>query len=65
MKQDTRSTSGSQSPLEERRHPATNAQIHDLLQSWLTEDAEEHRETWELLKRALDEDRPSARKLFP
>jgi hypothetical protein len=28
-----------------------------LLQSWCDEDAEEQRETWEFLKRALDEDR--------
>ena len=26
---------------------------------------EEHRETWEYLKKALDEDRPTGRKLFP
>ncbi len=39
-----------------------------LLESWLTgdeEDAREQRETFEYLKRALDEDRLSDRKLFP
>jgi hypothetical protein len=29
------------------------------------EEVMEQRETWEYLKRALDEDRPSYRKLFP
>jgi excisionase family DNA binding protein len=38
----------------------------ELLRKWRTEgDAEEQRETWEYLKRVLDEDRPSYRKLFP
>ncbi|HXM51571.1 MAG TPA: hypothetical protein VN956_27265 [Pyrinomonadaceae bacterium] len=39
-----------------------------LLQSWDVEESskrEEQRETWEYLKRALDEDRLSDRKLFP
>jgi hypothetical protein len=37
----------------------------ELLRSWQEGDAEEQRETWEFLKVALDEDRPSCRKLFP
>jgi excisionase family DNA binding protein len=38
----------------------------ELLDSWLVEgDEEEQRETWEYLKKALDEDRLSNRKLFP
>ena len=36
-----------------------------LLRSWQHGDAEEQRDTWEFLKKALDEDRPSYRKLFP
>jgi hypothetical protein len=36
-----------------------------LLRSWQEGDAEEQRETWEFLRAALDEDRPSPRKLFP
>lgn len=37
-----------------------------LIQSWIDEgDAEEQRETGDYLVRVLDEDRPSARKLFP
>lgn len=37
-----------------------------LLQSWIdADDAEEQQETGDFLIRALDEDRPSERKLFP
>ena len=36
-----------------------------LLQSWSSDETQEQRETWELLKKALDEDRLSDRKLFP
>lgn len=37
-----------------------------LVQSWIDEgDEDEQKETWEYLVRVLDEDRPSARKLFP
>ena len=52
-----------------RRQREKNQAAIDLLDSWLNEtDPEvirEQRETWELLKRALDEARPSYRKLFP
>ncbi len=40
-------------------------QFGALLQSWLEEDQEEQRATFEYLVRSLDEDRPSQRKLFP
>ena len=47
-------------PSEHRKKIAT------LLQSWIDEgDVQEQRETGEYLARVLDEDRPSARKLFP
>jgi hypothetical protein len=36
-----------------------------LLRSWYDEDADEQKNTWELLKVALDQDRLSERKLFP
>lgn len=39
-----------------------------LLESWrecTEEEAQEQRETWEYLKKVLDEDRSSYRKLFP
>ena len=42
--------------------------VIDLLDSWCNvseEEAEEQRETWEYLKKALDEDRLSYGKLFP
>ena len=35
-----------------------------LLQSWYAEDPNEHRESWEALKHALEEDRLSDRELF-
>jgi hypothetical protein len=37
----------------------------EMLREWDQEDPEEQRETWEFLKRALDEDRPGQRPLFP
>lgn len=37
----------------------------EMLREWDQEDPEEQRETWEFLKRALDENRPGQRPLFP
>ncbi len=45
-----------------------NQALIEMLNEWSEgdeQDQEEQRETWELLKRLLDEDRPSYRKLFP
>jgi hypothetical protein len=45
-----------------------NQALIEMLNEWSQgdeQDQEEQRETWELLKRLLDEDRPSYRKLFP
>ena len=45
-----------------------NQALIEMLDEWSQgdeQDQEEQRETWELLKRLLDEDRPSSRKLFP
>jgi hypothetical protein len=36
-----------------------------VLDEWMQGDGEEQRETFELLKRSLDEDRPDELKLFP
>jgi hypothetical protein len=36
-----------------------------VLDEWMDGDAEEQRETFELLQRSLDEDRPEGIKLFP
>jgi len=44
---------------------AKNEPAIRLLRSWREGDKQEQRETWEYLKRALDEDRLSSRKLFP
>ncbi len=41
-----------------------NQAVIALLNAWEHEDAQEQRETLEFLMRALDEDRPSNRKLF-
>jgi hypothetical protein len=51
-----------------RRQILINQEAIALLDSWAEADDEEIREqqeTWEFLRRALDEDRPSYRKLFP
>jgi hypothetical protein len=44
---------------------ARRAEVVATLQSWLEEDDQEARETGAYLVQALDEDRPSSRKLFP
>ena len=46
-------------PMNDRRE-----QFAALLQSWMEEDQEEQKDTFEYLVRSLDEDRPSQRKLF-
>ena len=42
-----------------------NAAVIAVLDAFMKEDEQDQRETWEFLKQALDEDRPSYRKLFP
>jgi hypothetical protein len=42
-----------------------NRALIQLLRSWREGDEQEQRSTWEYLKKALDEDRLSERKLFP
>jgi len=42
-----------------------NHAVIQLLKSWREGDEQEQRSTWEYLKRALDEDQLSQRKLFP
>lgn len=44
---------------------AKNAAATELLDEWSAGDATEQRETWKYLRRVLDEDRLSQRKLFP
>jgi hypothetical protein len=39
--------------------------VADVLEEWMRGDGAEQRETFELLKRSLDEDRPADYKLFP
>ncbi len=45
--------------------PVEVDQAIELLQSWFGDDTQEQRETWDYLKKTLDEDRLSDRKLFP
>ncbi len=47
-------------PMKNRRE-----QFAALLESWMEEDQEEQKDTFEHLGASLDEDRPSQRKLFP
>lgn len=61
----------SRSEIENKELPqnATQSQknraLIQLLRSWREGDEQEQRSTWEYLKKALDEDRLSERKLFP
>ena len=53
-------------PKQKLATPEDFDRVIRLLQSWIDDgDEEEQRDTWEFLKKALDEDRPSYRKLFP
>lgn len=56
----------SQRMAEEHRQAqiARNQTLIALLNAWEKEDPQEQRETLDLLIHALDEDRPSSRKLF-
>ena len=68
-------TDASQTAVDEAEEERRRLQIEKnqaaiaLLDSWLNEDdpdiIREQRETWEFLKQALDDDRPSYGKLFP
>ena len=48
-------------PVRTRPDPAALAR---LLDEWMQQDEAEQRETFEFLRRALDEDRPAGYKLF-
>jgi len=48
-------------PVRSRPDPAA---LVKLLDTWMQEDEAEQRETLEVLRRALDEDRPAGYKLF-
>jgi hypothetical protein len=51
-----------------QRQIEKNQSLITLLDSWVNvseEEAQAQKETWEFLKRALEEDRSSYRKLFP
>ena len=44
---------------------ASPSAVVELLEQWMAEDEVEQRETFEILRRALDEGRPADCKLFP
>lgn len=44
--------------------PCDKDAVIELLRSWCEGDEQEQQETWDYLKRALDEDRLSDRKFF-
>lgn len=48
-----------------RRRNQSAIELLDSLMNCSEEEAQEQRETWAFLEKALDEDRPSYRKLFP
>jgi len=53
-------------PIIDKEQAKKNQAAIDLMDSWLNEDdPAEHQETWDFLKKALDEDRLSSRPLFP
>ncbi len=56
-----RTTPRRDQPVRSRPDPAALAK---LLEAWMQEDEAEQRETFEFLRRALDEDRPAGYKLF-
>ena len=54
------------SPLIERTHtPEGRARALEVLRSFDDGDPEEQRETWKIIKAALDRDRLSYRKFYP
>ncbi|MEB3191662.1 MAG: hypothetical protein VKL42_15090 [Snowella sp.] len=55
------------SPIINTEQAQKNQAAIALLDSWLSddEDASEHQQTWEYLKKVMDEDRLSDRPLFP
>lgn len=50
--------------LERLAQAERNRACIEVLDTWLEEDEQEQRESWEFLKKALDEDRLSDRKLY-
>ena len=60
------STKTSRTSAEEQRQEQIlkNQRVIDFLNAWESEDENEQRDTLAFLMRALDEDRPSGRKLF-
>jgi hypothetical protein len=51
-------------PQESGRPRLDTAALEQLLEGWMRGDATEQRETFEILRRSLDEDRPAGYRLF-
>lgn len=65
-------TTKSDEPFQVPRHPESPSSLKTdpsalarLLEEWMQGDEKEQRETFEVLRRSLDEDRPEGYKLFP
>jgi hypothetical protein len=58
-------SSGIPPPGESLRTRADPLALKRLLESWMLADATEQRETFDILRRSLDQDRPAGYKLFP
>lgn len=56
---------GYPNPEQKRDKIRQNDAAIQLLRSWREGDEQEQQETWDYLRKALDEDRLSERKLFP
>jgi len=52
-------------PVPERPNQPDMAAVAALLDEWMRGDEAEQRETFEVLRRSLDENRPEGYKLFP
>jgi ferritin len=67
LRQFRQTISSTTSPIINAEQAQKNQTAINLLDSWLSEDedASEHQQTWNYLKKAMDEDRLSDRLLFP
>ncbi len=63
-KVDTVMGSGAEPGILRRQNAGPSALVR-LLDEWMQSDGDEQRETFEELRRLLDEDRPAGYKLFP
>jgi len=68
MPENTKQDPAAGTPEEKRPvvfRPIDPVALDKLLDEWMQGDADEQRETFEALRKGLDEDRPEGYKLFP